>query len=140
MLASCGKDHVEYVDQGRLCVYASPPATPFDQNTQEFVADAPIHIMVTHHGCLSSSCTEDRESSCTVDIQGQAITVSSQGGYTDTSGAPFGGCTDDCAVVAGTCSTAALPAGTYTLQHGDDSLTLTIPATAETPPCVGQSD
>jgi hypothetical protein len=140
ILTSCGggKDRVEYTDQGRLCVYASQP-TPFDQNPQEFVADAPIHVMVTHHGCLSSSCTEDRESSCTIDVQGQVVTVSSQGGFTDTSGASVA-CTDDCALVAGACSTAALPAGTYTLHHGDDSLTLTIPSTAATPPCVGQSD
>jgi hypothetical protein len=141
-LSSCNGnapgERVEYTDEGRLCVYGSQP-TPFDQSPQEFVADAPVHVMVTHHGCLSSSCTKDRQSSCTIAVQGAVITVSSQGGYTDTS-ASSAACTDDCAMVSGTCATAALPAGTYTLSHGGDSLTLDIPSSVAMPPCVGQSD
>lgn len=139
-ITSCGagSDRIEYQDEGRLCVYASEPA-PFDQSPQDFVADAPVYVQVTHHGCLSSSCTADRESACTIDIQSDVFTVSSQGGYIEQPG-DFAGCTDDCAILAGTCSTAALPAGTYTIRHGADTLTLTIPSSNQTPPCVGQSE
>jgi len=90
-------------------------------------ADANATITVWADTCLSSSCSRDAEGSCTASLDGSTITVTSTFTWQQNV-SPRAACTDDCGSIEATCEVGPLPAGTYTLVHGDDSEEITIPA------------
>jgi hypothetical protein len=75
--------------------------------------------------------------SCTVTAEDNTLTVTSNGSYEDVN--TSGGCTADCGFLIARCSTANLPAGTYTVKHGANTLTFTVPSMSAAP-CVGARD
>ncbi|RDV37151.1 hypothetical protein DV096_14295 [Bradymonadaceae bacterium TMQ3] len=91
--------------------------------------ETPIEVIVELPGCLSSSCSSDSRASCQValDATHNTITLTSEGSYLDTSTA-YGSCTADCGLLHAECQIPALPEGQYTLTHGQDTYTFTVPS------------
>jgi hypothetical protein len=75
---------------------------------------------------LSSSCDAVKEARCRVEEAGGVITVSSSG-VVERRGTE---CTADCGQMLARCESSGLPAGSYTLSHGDTSREITLPADA----------
>jgi hypothetical protein len=125
-----------YRDQGQLCFWpASANEYGLDQRT--FVAGESLSVSVEMGDCYSSSCSEDQQASCTVQVvDGATLRVTSQGSYRDTS-ARQQLCTLDCGILTARCATPPLVAGTYTVILGDEHLSVTIPSTTPATPCVG---
>jgi hypothetical protein len=126
-------DDVVREDQGRLCAVASDPVSFEPTPPQSFSAGAPVIFNVTVAQCLSSSCDTDRAVSCSVTRNGQNLVVTSDGSWTSQTG---GSCTADCGILATTCTTDALEPGTYAVQFGGQAMTLSVPATVPSAPCV----
>lgn len=133
MLVGCDTQ-VSFDNEGPVCAFASD-SNPFITDTpQEFVADAPLELLVIMEGCVSSSCTSNIETSCEVSVNGSEITLTSRGSYEEAGGLQQS-CTDDCLAVTATCVTPPLPAGAYTLVHGDSTMQIDVPASAPAAPC-----
>lgn len=125
LLSACG---TTLEDQGRACV--STGADPYTAG--DLAAGRPVTIHVVMPTCLSSSCTSDRQASCTVSQEGSTLRVSSRGSYASR---PAAVCTDDCVRLTAHCETAPLPAGQYTIVHGGATTTLSIPGGVAQAPC-----
>ena len=92
--------------------------------------DGELEVEVFFNACLSGSCDSVDESGCEIAVDGETITVSSW--LTIKTEYEAGqGCTADCGVVSTTCTADALDAGEYELQHGQGSMTVTIPGEGE---------
>jgi hypothetical protein len=130
-----------FKDEGVLCVLPPSDTTSspgFPTGAQgTYAADQPVNIAVQFETCFSSSCTRNRMASCTVTAAGNTLTVTSSGSFETVDSA--NGCTADCGFLIARCSTASLAAGTYTVKHGAETLTFTIPS-AGAAPCVGGRD
>lgn len=100
-------------DEGTVCV--------------EGEADATATVTVDSNFCMSSSCDRNETGSCTATLDGSTINVTSSFSWETATGAVA--CTDDCGRLATTCEVGPLPAGEYTVVHGGDSETVTIPTT-----------
>lgn len=124
----------EYANTGRVCACAEDNFPFCDGEQQRFEANQPVFIQFhVTDVCLSSSCTRDREASCTITPNTTGLAVTTAAAYTDV--APLGGgCTADCGFLSATCATDALPAGDYTITYGTQSIALTIPSVV-TAPC-----
>lgn len=124
-VVGCGGERVSLDGRGVACV---SPTNSFPEGGKQFEAEAPLYAFVTLRECLSSSCDTERDARCTVDIEGDAIVIESEGGYTDESGLGRS-CTSDCGVLMATCQTAGpVPAGEYVLVYGGEELSLTVPS------------
>jgi hypothetical protein len=126
----------ERQDAGRVCLYASPPASPWDTSQpQSFAAGAAVHV-VHHEGCFSSSCTRDLVASCATAAANSAFHVTTSTSWTDLSGGDRA-CTDDCGFAMSTCPTPPLPAGSYTFTFAGETVALAIPSDTTEVPCLG---
>lgn len=138
LLIGCGGgsgDEQIVESAGRMCLHASPPNGFGNPEPQSFVAGSPITVRVELNACLSSSCDINREMSCAVNASGNDIGVTSIATWTDTS-ASSNGCTDDCGILATTCTIEGLAAGTYTVVFGNKTIELTVPSETTEQPCV----
>jgi hypothetical protein len=118
LVAGCGLletwTPVEIIDEGTVCI--------------EGAADAMATVQVFVPGeCLSSSCDRNRVMACTATLDGSTITVSSEFTWETASG-PNVACTDDCGMLITECTVGPLPAGAYTVVHGDETSNVDIPA------------
>lgn len=96
-------------------------------------ADEPFEISISTAGCYSSSCSSLEKEECTIIIDDQGVlVVESLLEVRDTYGTAMA-CTDDCGNYTTRCSAPALEEGEYTLQHGESTLTFTVPS--EEAPC-----
>lgn len=108
-LGAC-TDEVEHVDTGRACVRGAP------EQAHEVSVDFGL--------CLSSSCDEVVESSCTATLDGDTIVVEASATVRSSSRGP---CTLDCRPAVASCQTPPLAEGTYTIVYGEDQVPLTVP-------------
>ncbi len=110
----------EHVNTGQACVSGSP--------------DQPHEIAVDFQQCLSSSCDELLDASCTVTVEGNTLTIES----TATIRSSGTECTADCGAVATTCTTPPLAAGTYDVVYDDHMTQLEVTEQQDTPStCAG---
>jgi hypothetical protein len=110
-LSACGTASVSrYENEGELCFRS----TPADQ----------LEVKVRFDTCLSSSCSREIETSCSISVAGGQISVSSRGSVERKGGT----CTDDCGELAARCLSEPLAAGVYQLRHGAASSEVTLPA------------
>jgi hypothetical protein len=143
VLASCHSgaptpiDH-SFKNEGRICLFPDdvdpgnaflPPSEPL-----LFQADHPARVTVMAPACLSGSCSHDAQAACTVSVQGNVLEVASTASFRDEGSV----CTTDCGALVARCATPPLPAGTYQVRHGVETITLTVPSTA-VPPCAGKA-
>ncbi len=136
MLIGCGGGSGEeqaVESAGRMCLHAAPPAAFPNPEPQTFAADTPITVRVELTACLSSSCDLDRAMSCSVAATGTSIAVTSLATWVTRS---TNGCTDDCGLLATTCTTEALTAGSYQIAFGGETLALTVPSDTAEQPCL----
>lgn len=138
-LTACGMEATEtdytFSNEGELCVHAAEPVDLWNTNVeQSYMADQPLTFTVRFVTCLSSSCSDNYVTECSASVEGNTVTITSNGGYTDLG---HDTCTTDCRQLAATCNLdSGLPEGEYTVVHGEDSMSLTIASTVTTP-CVG---
>lgn len=112
---ACGGEKwvpMEVVDRGAACLIATE-------------ADALGTVTVDSGECMSSSCDRDEQGSCTATLDGDTITVTSTFSWETATGKVA--CTDDCGLLSAECTVGPLAAGTYTLVHGSDQQTVTVP-------------
>jgi hypothetical protein len=131
-----GTDHT-FKDQGKICLFpegGGPGNTFAPPMSVTFSADRGLSITVQTPTCLSGSCDKDRQAACTATVNGQVIIVTSNASWR-TEGPT---CTLDCGALVANCTTPPLPAGTYLIQHGAQSVPVTIPSSVA-PPCAGQT-
>jgi hypothetical protein len=125
-------------DQGRVCVFPEgvDPGNAFltPSGLVAFQSDKMATITVMAPTCLSSSCSKDAKAQCSVMVNGNLLQVTSTASFRQEGNV----CTDDCGALVGRCTTPPLPAGTYTLQHGADRITITVPSTVPVP-CTGKA-
>jgi hypothetical protein len=132
MLVACSVRH-ELENQGAVCLTADTPVDWSWRYTPQILAEgAPVGVFYLVQTCLSRSCDIDRSASCTATVEGDRIIVESRAGYTRKSGNV---CTDDCGFLHAACETPPLTAGTYQVDHGDDTITLSIPSEHPEAPC-----
>ena len=131
-VAGCGggKD-VQIENQGRLCVFpASNVGTnafgPVDTTPRQYVANEAVELSVVFPICLSSSCSTDRQTSCTLARSGNTFAVTAKGSFHE---AGSGACTTDCAVLNPSCTTPVLSEGTFTFQYAGGSIDIVVPST-----------
>lgn len=119
---------IELVNDGTACLRGSAPFA--------FAADEPVQIQVDWDGiCLSSTCTSDRMSSCSVTLTGQTVTIQTRASWTDASASGIA-CSDDCGVLIARCDSPPLAAGDYTFQLGPRTIAITVPSTTQSTPCI----
>lgn len=108
---------VSYVDEGALCIEAG--ATDLTVN-------------VDPGECLSSSCSRAFTGACTVTLDGNTITVTSDIAW-EQNVAEGAECTDDCGSTAASCTLATPADGTYTVMFGAEETELVVPVTGTCP-------
>lgn len=96
------------------------------------IADAQGTVYVVVTECLSSSCDRDEQGSCSASLDGDTITVTS--GFTWETALSGVACNDDCNYPQADCTIGPLAAGTYTLVHGDQQESFTVPTTEDCEP------
>ena len=92
-----------------------------------------VELSVVFPICLSSSCSTDRQTSCTLARSGNTFAVTAKGSFHE---AGSGACTTDCAVLNPSCTTPTLSEGTFTFQYAGGSIDIVVPSTVP-PPCTG---
>ena len=113
-LSACGTASVSsYENEGELCFRSTPAGQ--------------LEVKVRFDTCLSSSCSREIETSCSISVAGGQIDVSSRGSVEHKGGT----CTDDCGELAARCLSEPLAAGVYQLRHGAASGEVTLPAEGE---------
>jgi len=95
-------------------------------------ADEELHIGVYAPRCAHPDCTRMVNMQCWADVVGTTITLHSR--YNGQH-FPANTCTKDCEPDTAACNTPALPAGTYTIVHGEHKKTIRIPGVVK-PSCV----
>jgi hypothetical protein len=125
----CVDSHVEASDEGRVCAYAAHPDEAKGK-TQEFDAGQRVFFTVTYDECLSA-CIRNEVATCTVAREGSTLVVESDFAFDEPDGKQA--CIAVCYALDATCETDPLEAGSYRVDHGDDSYTFVVPSTAE--PC-----
>lgn len=113
-----------FENEGRFCF------GEFDAGGQpqaDLEAGEPFPVMFSKQACLSSSCTEDMEAQCEVDIDYDEATLSSSGSYLNTTHM-HESCTEDCNDFHADCGLMMYEEeGTYEVHHGDATTELIIP-------------
>ncbi len=130
-VTACAGPDVELVDDGRLCVYAVAPETPGSHGpTQAFDSNQPVFVTVTTEECISA-CIQNEVASCSVSRSGTTLTVRSELSYDDP---PDGeACIAVCGSLTALCNSQRLPAGAYTIVHGNARHELAVPSTGVEP-------
>jgi hypothetical protein len=106
--------------------YVEAPASAFAECSERSIpADVPLKVEVDFGTCTSSSCDRVLNAACRATRSGSVITIEAE----TVIESEVGSCTDDCGFVTASCELAPLPAGTYELRYGNDSLSLTVPST-----------
>lgn len=114
-LGACAAGDEEHVDTGRACVLGDP---------------GQVHeVTVDFDLCLSSSCEEIVESSCTATLDGSTVTIEASATTRSNNRRQ---CTLDCVSPLATCQTPPLAEGMYTLVYGEDQVPLTVTADSGT--------
>lgn len=115
-------ERYEYTDRGEACLV----------HTGTDTVDEPIEpgddleiIVFFPHGCLSSSCSDVRTTTCTATLVGDEIRVTSHGVVEEDVSARE--CTADCGIMAARCFIEIETAGEYTIVHGEETRAVTIP-------------
>lgn len=108
-LGACADDVEEHIDTGRACLLGDPG------QAHEVTIDFDL--------CLSSSCEEVVESSCTATLDGSTVTIEAE---VTVRSKTRGSCTLDCNSPVVTCQTPPLAEGMYTLVYGEDQVPLTV--------------
>jgi hypothetical protein len=122
LVAACSGERgphedVDHVDVGRACVTGEQDAA---------------HTVAVDFGlCLSSSCDDLLDATCSTTLEGSTLTVEATATVRSKSGR-FVSCTEDCGSVTAECQTPPLAAGSYTVVYGEQSVALTVPAADET--------
>ncbi len=80
-------------------------------------------VRVAFPTCLSSSCDTLQEASCTLDVSGDVLRISSQG-IVESKGKI---CTLDCRAATVECTMEPIEPGDYTVIHGDERQTVSLP-------------
>lgn len=111
-LSACGTV-TSFEDEGELCFRSTPAGQ--------------VEVKVRFPTCLSSSCSREPETSCSISVEGRQLTVSSRGSVECEGGT----CTDDCGELAARCVSEPLADGAYQLRHGAASAEVTLPAEGE---------
>ena len=126
----------ERKNEGSVCLFANAELAAEHWNSQDapqpFAEGAPVFFVFKTKECLSSSCDTEREVRCSVQRDGDVLTVETEASWVRRT---IGGCTEDCGILSTTCQSPALAAGTYTVKHGADSVTFTVPSEPTAPPC-----
>lgn len=124
----CAEDEpltVKVRNQGAVCVAQNPVfLTGTDVSIE---ADEPTQIGVLIRSC-SSTCIEELETSCSYeyDASNSTISVTSQASWRPEA---VDVCNNACLVIDATCEGPTLPEGEYTVVHGENEQTLTVPST-----------
>ncbi len=118
----------EIVDRGEVCFGERPPDGGF-VDVGPVLASEPVTVWV-QAPCVSTSCNRNATGSCEVSRTGSTITVHSRFETERAFGEGFG-CTTDCGGAGPdvSCTLEALPAGSYTVVHGEHRWTLEVPST-----------
>ena len=113
-LAACDaeSERTEYENRGATCVTSD--------------ADGTLHVTVEFASCLSSSCSTLSDNTCSLQLSGNQILLTSQAIIETQLEGP---CTDDCRAASAQCTLASVPPGTYALVHGDTAENLELPTT-----------
>jgi hypothetical protein len=111
IISGCGDDTTRSVtiDTGTVCVRSG--------------ADGALSVSILFPDCTSSSCDTVRERTCTVSQVGDKIIVHSRAIIDRESGS----CTTDCGIVTADCRSAPIDPGDFTIVHGSDSQSMTLP-------------
>ena len=88
------------------------------------LADGSLLVSVAFPTCLSSSCSQALEASCSVEVDGARVVIQSRGS------AEHRGreCTADCGTLGAECMSEELEPGQYEVVHGDTSYQVMLPA------------
>lgn len=108
-------------NQGGLCVGTDTPAKQ-RRGQQTLTANAPL-IIAVDLGCRPCNATIERMG-CSAELHDSQIEVDSWLEVTNLAGPSL--CSAVCDPISATCESPPLPAGTYTLVHGDGQLALEI--------------
>lgn len=119
-IAACGGgssvDTIE--NDGRVCLF-NPSGAPSDGlEAGEVVA------RVDFNACLSGTCDEVRSKTCTATLDGTTVSVDSKASIQRDTGE----CSEDCGLVGANCDVGELDAGSYTLEHGEETFEFTVPS------------
>jgi hypothetical protein len=117
-------------DDVPICVFARYA----DWGKAQFLKDAKakvslkpgkeLHFGTYVPGCASRECVRKVTLQCWVDVAGTALTMHTRFSGDERVGST---CSEGCEAMTAACNTPALPAGTYTLTHGDRTHTIRIP-------------
>lgn len=112
-------------NRGTLCVRpADAEASPATCPLYEFEADGTLVLGVDFGICLSSTCDENLQASCSATVEGSVVTVKAQGSYSHRGDE----CSEDCMTLNARCEVGPLPAGDYELTYAGKTLALTLPS------------
>lgn len=113
-LAACDDEteRNEYENRGATCATSD--------------ADGTLQVTVEFASCLSSSCSTVSDNTCSLQLSGNQILVTSHAIIETRLEGP---CTDDCRVASAQCGLASVPPGTYAVVHGDSAENIELPTT-----------
>ncbi len=132
--SACIATDTIYKDEGDLCI--GNEGSALSGRTSTVSANEPLRVVVAF-GCGSSSCDKLEKANCTVTVDGDRIIIDSFARV-----APVDlittGCTSDCNIFSAQCTIPPLDEGEYTIVHGDETRTLTVPG--DTFECNGDAE
>jgi hypothetical protein len=114
---------------GRFCLHASATG---EGGPQVFVANQAVTVRYSVDECLSSSCTDAAQASCTV---APNLRVQAQASWLDLSRTGTA-CTDDCGQLDTLCFSEQLAAGTHVFAFDAKTISLELPSEHVEPICV----
>ena len=134
LLACAGEqwDAVSVDNEGDICLYTGDFdewATSSGGEESTFTSADPITVHYVAEDCFSSSCTRSVDIACSATVKGNDIVIEGTGSWEVASGKNQE-CTADCGLGDAQCSIGPLADGTYEVQFGSESTSLTIPSTA----------
>lgn len=138
-LVACGTSYSvdQTSDRLALCAVAPGggaqyPLEPLEPQTYAALEPLELHVVAGRCG----PCVDELVQGCQVAVEGQVLRV--QASFTWT--ARSGECPLICRPMKTTCTTPALPAGTYTVALGTRTTTLTVGGSARAAACIGTVD
>lgn len=137
-LLGCGGEPAhEVVDDGTICfgdrLYA-------DDRDEHLPAGESFEITVFVAECLSGCRHDTVPADCSVDVDGETLTVSSYGGWSEKSSMLPRTCTDMCVEYRTSCEVPALEEGTYRVEHGDNIYEMEVPGGEGERSCLDEDD
>lgn len=112
-----GCSSVHEFDEGTICL--ADPAAP-----TTFVAGGDLELKVILDPCMG--CADSFTAGCSVSQDGDRLILDAHGEWTQKGGAV--GCAAVCLELSATCVVRDLPAGTYTIESGSNSIAVTLPS------------